>query len=161
MRIGTVSLVALIVVLAGCSVTSNYVGGVDPWMVEASNDQAVRNAIIRQSTLYPYQFVENSENLNWLGARDLAALIGHFKAYPGRLSIRQGYVSDDLYKRRVQKVMDVLRHAGIDVSRVKVKDLPAGGDGMSSERVIVIRRQDESTGGVGQTGKTSISGVQQ
>ena len=143
MKTTLMSLAIVAVLLSGCDLmmSSTPSRGVDAWIVTSANDQAVRDAIIRQSTMYPYHFINNSAELNWLGASDLAALVDHFHLYPGRLSIRRGSAPQPLYKARAAEVLDVLRAAGIDVDRITVVDLPAGGDGMPSEGVIVILEQ--------------------
>lgn len=137
------SLMIVAVLVSGCDLMTSSTSsrGVDAWTVTSANDQAVRDAIIRQSTMYPYHFIDNSAELNWLGASDLAALVAHFQMYPGQLSIRRGNTPQPLYKARAAEVLDALRAAGIDVDRITVIDLPAGGDGMSGDDVIVILEQ--------------------
>ena len=102
------------------------------------SDLAIQNAIITQSTLYPYHFVNNSAQLNTLGRRDLGVLIQHFTVNPGKLSIQQGNVSNELYQERRQIIYEALINSGIPDYNITIsKDMP-GGSGMSSNEVIEI-----------------------
>ena len=111
---------------------------VDAWAVTSANDQAVKNALVRQSAIFPYHFVTHGAQLNDLGASDLATLIAHFRSNPGRLSIRRGAESQDLYDARVAEVRATLAAGGVDMGRISIADSPGGGDGMPSDNVIVI-----------------------
>jgi hypothetical protein len=151
MNVRILSLIALAVLVAGCEEqeqafpgyhNSNLVGGVEPWAVEAANDQAIQNAIVRQSTLFPYHFVEDSDELNYLGARDLASLMRHYREHSGRLNMRQGHVSRKLYHARLAFVKGALQSHGINAKRLRITDLPAAGDGMPGELVIEILTQE-------------------
>ena len=141
MRTIIMSLAALAILAGGCELPTAYKAdsAVDVWAVTSANDQAVRDAIIRQSTIYPYHFITNDTRLNDLGASDLAALMAHFRSYPGRLSIRRGDEPKALYDARVVEVLSALATGGVDIVRITVVDLPAGGDGMLSDDVIVIK----------------------
>jgi hypothetical protein len=136
------SLAALAVLAGGCELPTAYRAdpAVDAWAVTSANDQAVRDALIRQSTMYPYHFVTNDAGLNDLGASDLTALMAHFRSYPGRLSIRRGGEPEALYNARVAGVLAALAAGGVDKDRITVVDLPADGDGMPSNDVIVIMK---------------------
>jgi len=141
----TIISLAILAALAGCDLMAYKTPDpdADAWPVTAANDQAVKNAIITQSTLYPYHFVNNGAELTSIGESDLKTLVAHFRTYPGRLSIRRGDIIYPLYNERVQKVLAELRAGGVDVNRINVVDLPAGGDGMPSGNVIVIMSQDD------------------
>ncbi len=124
----------------------------DAWMVAQVRDAAIVNAVVAQHTLFPYHFVANGDQLNELGARDLAVLAAHFRAQPGALSVRRGAAPEELYAARVQTVRKMLADAGVDAARLTLHDAPAGGSGMSSERVVQIlaleaRTTDASAGG--------------
>ena len=129
MKTITISLAALVMLAGGCDwMTSRLADpSVDAWTITSANDQAVRDALVRQSTMYPYHFVTGGAHLNTLGASDLATLIGHFQTYPGRLSIRRGNAAKPLYDARVAEVLAALATGGIDVDRIAVVDLPAAG----------------------------------
>jgi hypothetical protein len=108
-------------------------------LINTYNDMAIENAIITQHTLYPYHFVQNSEELNELGFRDFGVLAGHFLENPGTLNIRQDYsVADALYERRVEHIREMLGKAGVDSARINIEDGMPGGSGVSSERVLLI-----------------------
>ena len=133
------TLAAVMLVLAGCEANqTTEPKAVNPWLVNTVNDMAVRNAIIRQQALFPYHFVVNGAQLNDLGKQDLDVLASHYRDNPGQLVVRQGDASEELYAARVQAVVEAMRGAGVDVDRGQVTDGLAQGDGMPSERVIVI-----------------------
>jgi len=114
----------------------------DEWLVNTVNDTAVRNAIIRQRTLFPYHFVAGGAALNDLGTHDVAILASHFKNNPGQLSVRRGDTPRELYAARVAGVADAIGKAGIDKNSVKIYDSPASGDGMPSEWVLIFLHKD-------------------
>jgi hypothetical protein len=108
-------------------------------LVTVYNDMAIENAIITQHTLYPYHFVQNSQELNELGFRDFGVLAGHFIENPGTLNVRQDHsVTDDLHERRVEFVQEMLEEAGVDSDRINIEDGMPGGSGLASERVLFI-----------------------
>ena len=111
---------------------------VQMWLMNTVNDMAMRNAIVRQRTLFPYHFAVNGAALNELGQHDLAVLAGHYKQNPGHINIRRGGATKQLYDARAATVMQILRKAGINTRRMKATDLPPSGDGLASEQVLVI-----------------------
>src|SRR5207249_16097 len=95
-----------------------------------------------------YHFENGSAELNELGERDLGVLADHFKSAPGDLNVHRGDAAQALYESRVKKVLERLASAGVKGGQVSVKDGLPGGDGISSERVIVILKEKMSSGGV-------------
>jgi hypothetical protein len=161
MKYRTVGCILFSVLLGGCgfSPAKERSGALDVWAVGATNDAAIRNAIIRQSTLFPYQFEQNGSDLNNLGARDVTVLATHFRSYPGQLNVRRGRESNELYEKRVKKVVDYLDRAGVPAKKITVKDLPAGGDGMAASLVILIVEADAAKYSKPETGsKPTVSG---
>src|SRR5690349_11711373 len=77
-------------------------------MIQTYLGQEADDAIIRQHTLYPYHFVENSATFNELGWRDVRVLSTHFVSYPGPLNVRKGDTPEVLYKARVKAVVDAM-----------------------------------------------------
>ena len=135
----TVTLLAAV----GCEKNPNNTPGYanhesDTWLVKSYNDVAIENVIIRQHTMLPYHFVQNSRELNELGRRDLGILAKHFRKYPGKLNVRKGNISDPLHQARVTTVTNMLSKAGVQTQKVHIADDLPGGDGMSSEEVVVI-----------------------
>lgn len=139
----TVAVVVMMALLNGCGDPPPNPGSavdhrVDPLLVNMPNDMAVRSAIVRQQTLYPFHFEVNGAPLNDLGHSDLAVFADHYRKYPGSLSIRRGDASRELYDARVKEVISELGKAGVAISRSAVADAPARGDGMPSESVLNI-----------------------
>lgn len=160
--IGTAAALAGLVLLAGCEKPLCHCNAqtqpvtyepqtVDPWLVEASSQLSVEKAVVRQHTLFPYQFVEYGAALNELGRRDLDILIRHYKQYPGPLNIRQGEAPDQLYQARVATVRDAMQCAGVNVQQVNVADGPVGGDGLAGDHVLVILKTPHETSAANRT----------
>jgi uncharacterized membrane protein YgcG len=146
--------------LAGCHPVVKKGAG-DKWLAATVQDAAIRNGILTQQMLYPYHFVENSAELNELGAMDLAVLADHYRLYPGDLGIRRGHTRAELYDARVKAVREGLAMAGVDTSRMKLlADSLQGGEGMASERVIHVLEnsyEDSGRGGGRSGGRESQS----
>lgn len=108
------------------------------WSVNEYQQASIDAGIVSQHTLYPHHFVANGSTLNELGERDLGVLARHYADNPGSLNVRRGGTSSELYKARLATVSDMLAEMGVDTGRVRMGDAMAGGDGLNSERVIVI-----------------------
>lgn len=119
----------------------------DVELVNSLNNMGVENAIITQHTLYPYHFTPDGENLNELGLKDLSILARHFAKQEGTLNVRRGEISPELYEARVTCVIEELKKAGVDTSRMKIADAMPGGGGMPSERVVTIMKKASAAGG--------------
>ena len=135
-------MLCLSVALLGCDLENPEAAKVDRLLVNLYADAAVENAIIRQHTIFPYHFEQDSTKLNKLGRRDLGVLIRRYLEYPGRLNVRQGKVPDDLYEGRLETILRHLRQAGVSADRMKIGDQLAGGDGMLSSNVVLILADD-------------------
>lgn len=121
-------------------------------MLNSYNVDAVDHAIIGQHTLYPFHFVTDGARLNELGRRAVDVLAAHFKDFPGALNVRRGRANDALYEARARTVVDALAKAGVDVERMMVSDGLPGGDGVASERVLIIQeRAAQASAGTAET----------
>ncbi len=109
---------------------------INAWLARSYSDEAIKNAIITQHTLFPYHFEQNGAKLNRLGEHDLGILAEHFKAHPGRLSIRQGDAGRTVYRARANAVVKALAAAGVKARTVTITNQLPGGDGADSDRVI-------------------------
>jgi hypothetical protein len=125
------------------------------WASDAIRSASLNQAILVQHTLYPYHFETAAADLNELGMRDLLVLAAHYKTHAGELNVRRGDASQALYEARVAKVQERLAQAGVAAGKVSIQDGLPGGDGMSSERVIVILKEKMSEGGVDTQGGIS------
>jgi len=108
------------------------------WIVEDYHAEAIRNGVIAQHTLYDHHFVAYSDQLSELGERDASILAAHYQHSPGDLNIRRGSTGEKLYEARVKSVRAALESGGVDVTRIRIADAPAGGDGMAGDFVITI-----------------------
>lgn len=143
-----IELALLCVFLCGCNNTHKRTvneGQMNAGLITAYNDTAMENAIIAQHSLYPYHFVNNSEQLNELGRRDLSILAKHFKEYPGELDINRDGISESLYKARLVYVAGQLKKDGIDISKLTISDGLPGGSGMASNDVVQIKEADQKS----------------
>lgn len=125
------------------------------WSGDAVRNASLNNAIIAQHTLYPFHFVSGSAELNSLGQRDLNVLANHLVKSPGDVNVRRGDAPQALYEARVKAVLERLAAAGVQGGSVAVKDGLPGGDGMPSERVIVILKEKMSPVDTMSTGSRS------
>jgi hypothetical protein len=150
MKCSGITIGTLLVAMVGCDTSPNVRdrSSVNAWLMSTVRNSAIENAIIAQHTLYPYHFVANSDMLNNLGESDLGVLATHYRLHPGKLNIRRGETPEDLYKARVKLVVEKLAEEGVDTDRVTVEDALPGGDGISSERALLIL---SSPGEPGQT----------
>jgi len=146
MKLNTITSICLaLFLLAGCQEneqesSDNY--AMNSGLIASYYDIAVNNAIVSQHTLYPYHFITNGKELNELGNNDLMVLIKHFMENPGKLNIRQGNVSTEIYKARINFVFTKMIDAGIGKDKVSVSDDMPGGSGMSSEKVLTILKNE-------------------
>ena len=108
------------------------------WTVNDYHQDSIEAGIISQHTLYPQHFVANSESLNELGDRDLSVLAEHYLENPGSLNVRRSGTPSELYDARLAMVVSRLAEHGVDTDRVRMGDHNAGGDGLSSDRVLFI-----------------------
>lgn len=116
------------------------------WMADHVRDAAVAGAILRQHTLYPYHFQDNTDQLNALGQRDLNVLVTHYRNAPGPINVRRGETPEALYDARVNAVRKHLTDAGLDTNRIALADADPGGSGMASERVVRILSAEAAAG---------------
>ncbi len=149
-------------VLCGCAAHNAEVSTPDPdeeahvdaAVINAVGDKQMANAIVTQHTLYPYHFVTGTADLNELGQRDLDVLAKYYRSHPGELNIHGAGEPAELTHDRMHNVQETLVHGGIDMSRMKIVDGVAGGDGMDSEHVLRILARDEKDAGQGYTDST-------
>lgn len=133
------------ILLIGCSETAERSQNrhiINRELINTYNDIAVQNAIISQHTLYPYHFDKNSAELNELGERDLGVLAAHFVKNPGELNVRRNGISADIYKARIEIVLDKLKEAGINVDQMSIANGVPGGPGMLSEKIITVLQEE-------------------
>jgi hypothetical protein len=115
------------------------------------------DAIIRQHTIYPYHFINNSATLNAVGRREVYVLAHHFRSYPGPLNVNQGDALTPLYQARVKTVVDSMVAAGVPSDRVVVKDELPGGDGLPSDQVVIVLQRMTDTKLTGASAPTAAS----
>lgn len=143
--IATLIVLVVFAAMAGCNGktgVSRDNSAINAWLVRSYTDDAIKNAIIVQHTLYPYHFVDDSAELNALGEHDLAILAEHFKKYAGKLNVRRGPETAQLYAARLGAAAEALKQAGVVDKPISISDGLPGGEGMGSERVVEILNPD-------------------
>lgn len=105
---------------------------------EPFGDQA-RRGVIRQRALFDAHFVPDSDRLSSLGRRDVAILADALRNSGGRISLRRGSTSEQLYAARVAQVRAAFVSFGIDSSRISIDDGLPGGAGATTEDALLIR----------------------
>ena len=103
-------------------------------------DQA-RAAVLRQHTIFDYQFVSGSASLTTLGSRDLGYLAEAMRLEGGTIAVRRGHADERLYAARLDSVRRALALRGIGQDRVALVDGLAGGRGVESGEALIIREQ--------------------
>lgn len=126
--------------LVGCETGPTESAKVNRCVVKSINDAAIRNAVIRKRTLYPYHFEPDGATLNELGMRELDVLAEQYRRSPGTLNVRKADTPQPLYEGRVSTVRDLLARAGVDVASMRFEDGIPGGDGRGADEVIAISR---------------------
>ncbi len=142
MRPSAIIVVTILMLAVGCE-SGNFdqeYGNheTEAWLVKSYNDVAIENAIIRQHTILPYHFIRNSDELNELGNRDLTVLAAHYSKHPGRLNVRKGDVSLELYESRVRTVLNQMSKSGVKTQKINVADGLPGGEGLASHEVTFM-----------------------
>lgn len=105
---------------------------------EPFSDQA-RRGVIRQRALFDAHFVPESDRLSSLGRRDVAILAEALRTSGGRISVRRGSASEQLYAARVSQVRAAFVSFGIEQSRITIDDGLPGGAGATTEDALLIR----------------------
>lgn len=139
--------------VAGCdsSPDRNRPGGVTPdsdaiqradrMMATSPFDDQARRGVERQRTLYDYHFEPESAVLTSLGRRDLEVLAVVLRDGGGRVSVRRGPASKNLYASRVTMVRDRLVGDGVDQSLIVIDDGRLVGRGVTSREAVLIRSE--------------------
>jgi len=104
-------------------------------------EDQVRMGVVRQRTIFDYQFAPGSASLTTLGSRDLGYLAEAMRLDGGTISVRRGQADDRLYAARLESVRIALSLRGIGQDRVALVDGLAGGSGVESGEALIIREQ--------------------
>ncbi len=111
------------------------------WTVRSYLEQQSANAVVTEGTIYPHHFLTGTAKLNDLGQRSVRQIASHGVPDAGRINIRRGSETPQLYRDRIETIKQVLAQTGFQ-TEVTVDDL-TGGAGMASEHVlIVLDKQD-------------------
>lgn len=147
MRPLPVALLCLVLGAPACRSSYSHEGPVgvrNMWTSNEIREASLRQAILSQSTLYPYHFVVGAAELNELGWRDMEILAAHFALHGGQLSLRRGDVGEELYAERLKSVEIALAAAGVEPGRVRVHDGLPGGSGITAERMLEVLERSRS-----------------
>lgn len=131
--------------------------------IQAYYDQMIDDAVLREHTLYTYHFVPHRQELNELGRRNLRVLAeGVRDAEAASINVRRGEESQAVYDARLQAVSDALAQMDVAAERIELRDGFAGGDGVSSNRALLILESDRirTLGGGGFESRTGPEEIQ-
>ena len=78
--------------------------------------------------------------------RNAQFVVAEVEGYPSKLSVWRGNASEALYTARRMAVVKFLRKEGLGTDRITINDALPGGEGMASERVLLILNE-QSIGG--------------
>jgi hypothetical protein len=131
------------------------------WTVQTLDDESISNAIITQHTLYPYHFVTGSAELNRLGERDVKVLAAHMVRNPGDISVHKGGEGQALYDARVKAVTEALIKYEVPAGSIKIVDRMPGGDGVPSERAVLILKRSYESSSIASDGSQTMSNTGQ
>ncbi len=142
-------LIAALVVVGGCSsspqpadrsvdVPGEFMHEADREFVRAPFEDQARAGTIRARTLYDYHFETEGNGLTRLGFRTVETVA---RTGSGKISVRRGGVSKDLYEARLESVRTALLREGVPAVRIQITDSVAGGAGVTSVRAIQIRSE--------------------
>lgn len=107
---------------------------------EPFQDQ-VAQGVIRQRTIFDWQFEQGSAALTPLGKRDVRILAAAMRDNGGTVSVRQGAAPADLYTARRDTVRKALMAEGIASDRIRLEDVGPGGTGVGTVEALQIRER--------------------
>jgi uncharacterized membrane protein YgcG len=114
--------------------------------LDVNFNQQIRNGAATGRTIYPHHFVIGDSELTMVGERQFSALLPRNDLEPARMIIPRGDASDVLYRARLDALRQRFVAAGYGEDRlVLVDELPAG-DGIPSERVVLIASEEPRPG---------------
>ena len=107
---------------------------------EPFQDQ-IAQGVLRQRTIFDYQFEAGSAKLTPLGQRDVRILAGAMRDSGGSISVRQGAADNGLYLARRDTVRKALLAEGIAADRIQIDDAAPGGRGTATTDALTIRER--------------------
>jgi hypothetical protein len=135
--------------------------------LDSSFTQQMRNGAAVGRTIYPHHFVVGDAALTLVGQRHFNALLPRSDIDQVRVSVPRGDASDALYQARLDGLRRRFIEAGYDEERFALVDALPGGDGISSDRVLLLAAKEEQNaggqanrraGGTGSSDRSSGSG---
>ena len=148
-------MLAILLLAAGCSTPSGPATAPpdhEMWVSDHLRRDQVYAAARVERVVYPHHFEPHSSRLSKLGQQRVALLSSDMRETPGELVVRRGSADDALFAARLAAVRDALLAAGLGEGDFSLADGHAGGDGISSERLIGILAEDTAS----ETGTTSV-----
>jgi hypothetical protein len=115
--------------------------------LEMNFRQQTRNGTAIGGTVYPHHFIINDAKLTMVGQRQVNALLPRNEIEPVRISVPRGTASDALYEARLQTLRDHFAAAGFGEEHLAFVDELPGGDGIWSDRVMLIATEEPRPSG--------------
>jgi len=107
---------------------------------EPIQDQ-IRLGVLRQRTIFAYQFQADSATLTPVGRRNLKILAEAMTTTSGRVGVERGDAAPALYSARLAEVRRQLQTLGIAPDRIELADSAPGGTGLASADALYIRER--------------------
>lgn len=107
---------------------------------EPIQDQ-IRQGVLRQRTIFAYQFQADSATLTPVGRRNLKILAEAMTTTSGRVGVERGDAAPALYSARLAEVRRQLQTLGIAPDRIELADSAPGGTGLASADALYIRER--------------------
>ncbi|MFM1831642.1 MAG: hypothetical protein RLZZ558_1982 [Planctomycetota bacterium] len=107
---------------------------------EPIQDQ-IRQGVLRQRTIFAYQFQPDSASLTTVGRRNLKILAESMTSTSGRVGVERGDAAPALYSARLGEVRRQLQSLGIAPDRIELADTASGGTGVNSADALYIRER--------------------
>ena len=150
-----VALVVVLALFAGCSskpkaeptaVDIPPESAVNAATLDTNFNQQIRNGAATGRTIYPHHFVIDDYELTLVGQRQFNALLPRHDLEPVRMIVPKGDASDVLYRARLDALRQRFVAAGYAEDRLALVDELPAGDGISSERVLLLAAEEPRPG---------------
>lgn len=97
------------------------------------------NALLEDMSMSDIHFRPHRAQLNQLGEQRLSRLASLMEAYGGDIRFSTNLEDEELIDQRMQNILDFLTEAGLDTTTDTVQRGMAGGRGIDSRDVILIK----------------------
>lgn len=105
----------------------------------------IDNAILHDMSVSDIHFVGHTSEISGVGQARLERMGKLLNTYGGTVRYDTSLRDEDLVEQRMDHVVEYLTLVGVDMSRVEVKRMMAGGRGMEGQEAVKKHRQGTSS----------------